>query len=125
MQAYPHKRAHGDEYEQRAVDYLQNLHYRILKRNFTIRSGEIDIIAEQTLGSKIFLVIVEVRKKEAGGWITPEESVDWKKQKRIHTAIQFYLQRYRGRASELRIDLIGFTGDELRHFVDFMPFQKL
>ena len=35
----------GDLGEQLAADMLSNSGYRIIKRNFTVRGGEIDIIA--------------------------------------------------------------------------------
>ena len=40
------KRNIGDEYEQLAAEYLMQMGYRILERNFRNRYGEIDIIAK-------------------------------------------------------------------------------
>ena len=41
------KRHIGQEYEQRAVDYITNMGYKIIERNFRNRMGEIDIIAKK------------------------------------------------------------------------------
>ena len=55
------KRRVGSVYEEKAAEYLEKDGYRILKRNFYCRSGEIDLIASGKEGSGSVLVFVEVK----------------------------------------------------------------
>lgn len=110
------KRAIGNHFEDRAVEYLQSKHYEIVARNVIYRFGEIDIVAHQ--GET--LVFVEVRKRSPKHGIAPQETVTYPKQLRLLNSIQAYVARYRGRAKSVRIDLIGFMDEDLVHFEDFM-----
>ena len=113
----PTRRAIGDRFEDRAAEYLQAHGYRILERNRVYPWGEIDIIAEEEFESPFrgkvrALVFVEVRGSVDGGWITPAESVLPKKAARLRRAIETYLLFYKGKADDVRIDLITVEGDE-------------
>ena len=114
------RRAHGTEYEQKAGEYLEKNGYRLLAKNVTYVCGEIDLIVEENSARGVILVFVEVRKRDPSAWITPEESLTFPKQRRLKMAIQRYLLKYRGHAQHVRIDLIAFWGEELRHWRDFM-----
>lgn len=61
--------------------------YIINKMNYRTRFGEIDIIAE----SKKYIIFVEVKLRRAGSLVSPAESVDIHKQRRIITAANEYL----------------------------------
>jgi len=113
------KRAVGNRYEELASQYLVENGYEILARNVVYRCGEIDIVARKD----DTLVFVEVRKRDPRFGIAPEETLTITKQKRLLRAIRLYLSRYRGTAERSRIDLIGFTGEHLAHFEDFMRIQ--
>ena len=114
------KRSVGNRYEEMASQYLLENGYEILARNVVYRCGEIDIVARQ--GDT--LVFVEVRKRDPRSGIAPEETLTPTKQKRLLRAIRLYLARYSGTAARARIDLIGFTGEHLTHFEDFMRIQS-
>jgi putative endonuclease len=116
------RRAHGTEYELKAADYLEKQCYRILARNVNYRCGEIDLIAEEAGARGTTLVFIEVRKRDPQAWITPEESITYPKQQRLRRAIERYLCKYTGRAQNVRIDLIAFAGEEMKHFRDFLRF---
>ena len=51
-----HKKALGARGEELAVRYLKNRGYRILERNYRVKLGEIDIIAEQG-GDLVFIEV--------------------------------------------------------------------
>jgi putative endonuclease len=110
------KRTVGAHYEDQATEFLLANGYEIIARNVIYRFGEIDIVAQK---EKV-LIFVEVRKRDPAYGIAPEETLTWSKQQRLLRSIGAYVARYRGSATQVRIDLIGFTGDEPRHFVDFM-----
>ena len=113
-------RKDGDIYEEKAAVYLVEQGYTLLARNQYYRVGEIDLIAEERLASVTTLVFIEVRKRDEKSGIEPEETILFSKQRRLIKAIQLYLLSYRGHASQVRIDLIGFKSERLVHRKDFI-----
>lgn len=113
----------GKIYEDRAAVWIQALGYKILARNLTFPWGEIDLLAEEKTREGLILVVIEVRKRGKASWVNPAESVSWQKRQRLNRAIQSALQMYQGRAKEVRIDLIAFHGESLRHYRDFISGQ--
>lgn len=114
------KRATGHRYEILAKEYLISKKYQILSANLNYKVGEIDLVAEESLMNRRTLVFVEVRKRDSRGFIGAEETLTYPKRRRLLNAIQIYLLSYRGPATEVRIDLIGFLNDELRHWKNFI-----
>src|SRR5688572_8197869 len=83
----PHARQRlGSEGEGLAGAELERLGYRIIERNYRIRSGEIDIVAEDE-GTIVF---VEVKTKTSGDFGDPVEEVTPQKQRQIVSMGEFY-----------------------------------
>lgn len=78
----------GNYGENAACKFLVDNGYKILERNFCFGHQEIDIIA---LDSKKVLAFIEVRSRKEG-LCSPEESIDWRKQRNIIRVAQFYLK---------------------------------
>ncbi len=77
----------GDIGENAVAAYLMKNGYEILRRNYTIRGGEIDIIARK--GDR--LAFVEVKTRKAGSLTSGESAMTASKKKHlINTAAQFY-----------------------------------
>lgn len=77
----------GNYGEDVAADFLKNKGLKILRRNFCIRGGEIDIIAQDKDDRYIF---VEVKTRKNADYGMACEYVTPKKQERIvNTAIAF------------------------------------
>lgn len=76
----------GREYEGKVCDYLQRLGMKILERNYTVRGGEIDIIAVD--GE--YICFVEVKFRRVGA-IDAYSSVGYKKQRRIIKTADRYI----------------------------------
>lgn len=108
------KRTIGAAYEAKAADYLERAGYRILKRNYRCRTGEIDLIAKH----QGYLVFVEVkfRKDTHTGYGT--EAVDWHKQKRIAAAARWYLMEKHCGEIPCRFDVVSFLGEEIQLIQD-------
>lgn len=70
-----------------AAEYLKKKRYRIVCRNFRVRSGEIDIIAE----NRDYLVFAEVKTRKNEKYGEPREFVGNSKQNRIRTAAALWL----------------------------------
>lgn len=97
----------GVEAEESVVTYLTKNHpdLKIIARNVRFKCGEIDIIYERTLRSGVReLVFVEVKASheslEMALWnFTPQKRL------KMSRAVQLYLARYKGSASEVRLEL--------------------
>ena len=101
----------GLQIEEKAVEWLARFHpqMRLEERNYRCKMGEIDLVYEESRANGNELVFVEVRCR-TGGLCSGLESVDWKKRMRLRRAIQHYLLQYRGGASTIRVDVLGWDG---------------
>ena len=83
----PHARQQlGSEGESIACAELERLGYRIVQRNYRIRNGEIDIVANDS-GTVVF---VEVKTKSSGDYGDPVEEVTPQKQQQIISMGEHY-----------------------------------
>lgn len=92
----------GKEGEDIASDYLIQNGYKILKRNFYTRQGEIDIIAKE----KDEYVFIEVKTRKNKQYGQPIDAIDKNKMKHIKRAISYYLYINKLENKFIRIDVI-------------------
>ena len=85
-----------------AAKFLESHGYKILNRNFRIRSAEIDIIAE--IDNTIIFVEVKARKNLLRG--VPAEAVNLRKQKKIIEAASVFLQDEKFSDCACRFDVV-------------------
>jgi putative endonuclease len=95
----------GDFGERVAAAHLEAKGYRIVERNFRVREGEVDVIAERD-GT---LVFVEVRTRRGSALGTAAESVTAAKAARLIVAAQAYAQSLATPPADQRIDVIAVT----------------
>lgn len=89
--------------EKKAAEYLRSKGYEILDLNFTVRGGEIDIVA----CDKNILVFVEVKTRTQENFGEGNESVDTYKAKKLMYAIQRYIDsKVKKQNPDYRLDLI-------------------
>ena len=108
----PPRRILGDLGERLAVQHLLAKGYRIRERNFRIREGEIDIVAEQD----DLLAFIEVRCRRGQTLGTASESLTPAKQRRLVGLVEAYGQTDDRLPERRRIDVIA---------VDFEPSGRL
>lgn len=133
-------RRRGAIYEEIAADYLEEKGYKILKRNYANRYGELDLIAvyhrnpdvvkSRTAEEMLFipgtlLVVVEVKYRT---WRTsgdPAEAVTPGKMKHIcRTTVGFYLEEGLTDSFPCRFDVISIYADgSIRHIEDAFLFR--
>ncbi len=100
-----------------AREYLKKQGYQIVIRNYRTKRGEIDIIAKK----RGCLVFVEVRTKVGDQFGTPEETLDWKKRRKLIGNAKAYAA-YQKYAGPYRVDAIcivlsdGITEEHLKHY---------
>jgi putative endonuclease len=101
--------------EAAAAEYLKNLGYKILARNFRTRWGEIDIIAKDD----DCLVFAEVKTRADERYGAPEEAVTRTKQEHLVKAAQIYLSQTHQAHALWRIDVLALLkqndGFAVRH----------
>ncbi len=95
------KKTIGNKGESIAENYLKKKGYKIIERNFRTKSLEIDIIAEK----ENVLVFIEVRSKTKNDFGTPEETINFKKSKKLKRNSEKYIN-YKKYNGACRIDAI-------------------
>ena len=73
-----------------AAEYLREKRYKIVATNYKTRFGEIDLIAK----TRNEIVFVEVKLRKSGDFVQAREYVDWRKQERILTTAELWLQAH-------------------------------
>ena len=115
------KKALGKFGEDLAVQRLEANGYRILDRNWHVREGEIDIIAE--IEGEIVFVEVKTRTSDLFGG--PEEAITQNKQKRIIRASLAYLQEVDMLDKNWRVDFIGILCNSKNEVIDLQHFENI
>lgn len=92
-----------------AANYLVAKGYKILEKNYYnkkgYRLGEIDLIAENSVGEIIFF---EVKSRSTRGLeVVPEERVNRNKLKKIFKIAQYFLRDKKIIEKDWRVDFIG------------------
>jgi len=109
-----YRKALGRKGEETAVGFLRSKGYKILTRNFQIREGEIDFIAEH----ENTLVFVEVKTSRSDSFGHPADRVDETKQQRMIQAASAYLQKHEMDDRDCRFDVIAIQIEKGRQTVE-------
>jgi len=108
----------GNAGEQRAADYLQQKGYTLLARNYTVRGGELDIVAAD--GKT--LVFAEVKTRASSAFGGPVAAVTPTKQKRIALAAIEYIKENGLKFDSIRFDVLCVWPDTIEHIENaFVP----
>ncbi|MCM8796887.1 MAG: YraN family protein [Candidatus Omnitrophica bacterium] len=99
-------RSIGKNAEEAAVDFLRKSGYRIIKRNYRTRLGEIDIIARE----KDTLCFIEVKSRSALSFGLPEEAVSLSKQRQLSKTALVFLKETNSLTDKSRFDVISIIG---------------
>lgn len=97
----------GYKGENLAVKFLRRSGYKILERNFRLRSGEIDIVAKD--GEQ--LVFVEVKTRSSDNQEFLRTSVNRGKEKRLAKAAAYYLNKKEYNGLTGRFDVVFVVND--------------
>ena len=100
----------GNAGENFAARYLEQHGYKILEKNFRVRSAEIDIIAQ--IDDVIVFVEVKTRSNTRHG--LPAEAVNFRKQKKIIKAASVFLQDEKYFDSPCRFDVMEIYSDGVK-----------
>lgn len=105
------KQLKGNSAETLAQQYLERRGFTLVTRNFRCKTGEIDLIMQDSET----LVFVEVRYRRETDLGSPLETITASKQRKLTRTAQFFLQQNFGnRWPACRFDAVGIIG-ELEH----------
>ncbi len=93
--------------EQCAARYLRKKGYDIFSANFSINTGEIDIVAFKDN----ILCFVEVKTRREGGMFAPAEAVGYSKRENLKSTASAYMNKC-GFNYEYRFDIVEVLVDE-------------
>jgi TIGR00252 family protein len=94
-----------------AALYLRLHFYKILERNYRVKTGEIDIIAKKD--NYIVFVEVKYRKNISKGY--PREAVTAFKQNQIKRTAMNYMMSHNIEDNDIRFDVIEIIGKKVEH----------
>ena len=97
----------GNLAEEMAAEFLIDLGYKILTRNYRFQKAEIDIIA---LFNKE-IIIVEVKARSSDVFLEPQEAVTKRKIKLVVMAANEFM-RAGNRTENVRFDIISVLPDD-------------
>lgn len=114
----------GDWGEQVATEYLENLGYAVLFRNWRYKKAEVDIICV----NQEKLVFVEVKYRKTDYFGEPENAISDEKIRKLQEAAEGFMDQY-PKFDEILFDIISIVGPrkdaKLTHFKDaFFPFGE-
>ena len=107
----------GSEAEEQCVARLERAGYRICERNWLVREGELDIVAERDE----FLCFVEVRMRTSALFGEPSLTVTREKQWRVVRAALRYLQRRPPSRRMIRFDVMTVLGRGRNAVIEHLP----
>jgi len=98
----------GSVTEDIALQYLKKNGLTLITKNFNVRIGEIDLIMKHNDS----IVFIEVRYRKNTNFGFPEETVTFKKQKKIKaTALLFIAKNAKFKNIQPRFDVVAMTPD--------------
>ena len=102
--------------EDLACRHLINHGLRLVTRNYRCRHGEIDLVMRD--GN--ILAFVEVRLRSRTDFGTAAESVDEKKQARLLSSAEHYLQRHATLFARCRFDVVSIVRRNHTHRLEWI-----
>lgn len=95
----------GKEGERVAERYLQKKGYKLVERNYRCKAGELDLIVLD----RGVVVFVEVKTRTGRGFGSPLEAVEFRKQRKMIQAAQFFLAERGLQQRDARFDVVGVS----------------
>ncbi len=108
------KKEIGNVYEDKACNYLVNLGYTILDRNYYFRHLEIDIVALDSETKDLVFIEVKYRKDDKYGGAN--YAITKQKIQNLRRAALGYMKKNRYKLDNfVRFDCILITGENIEH----------
>ncbi|MDH5516675.1 MAG: YraN family protein [Gammaproteobacteria bacterium] len=111
------KSQQGKLAENIACELLESHQLKLLQKNYHCRYGEIDLVMQD----EETLVFVEVRFRKSAQFGGAVESIDQKKQNKIRTTAQHYLQKHNSKHNA-RFDVITLSSLEDKNKINWIKY---
>ncbi|MCW2277957.1 YraN family protein [Heliophilum fasciatum] len=98
--------------EEQAFLHLINLGWAPVARNYRCPHGEMDLIFQNS----DWLIFVEVRTRSSGRWGWGEESINFRKKRRLLQIAGFFMQQWKEGFVRLRFDLVAIDYESIDQF---------
>lgn len=108
------KSNYGRDWELKICSHIENMGMEILEKNFSVKGGEIDIIAKE----KEFICFIEVKFRTQRA-IDAYRSVGYKKQRRIIKAAEKYLYQTNCKLQP-RFDAVFVFSEDENVYVEYI-----
>lgn len=105
-------RDRGLDEETRALRYFQRKGWKLLRRNYVCRCGELDLVLEDPEGAVVFM---EVKYRKSPEYGRAQEAVDRRKQGRIVKAALYFIKEFRLDGRDFRFDVAALAPGEILH----------
>jgi putative endonuclease len=104
--------------EKRCENFLKSNGYKFIARNYSCKTGEIDLIFSSESGSIVF---VEVKTRQDEQMALAQEAVNFKKQRSLVKSSRFFLEQYNIKNKPMRFDVMAVVlaksgPEEIRHY---------
>ena len=97
----------GARGEDLAVAELERQGMEVLARNWRCLTGEIDIVAAETVDGRVTVVFCEVKCRTGLGFGDPLEAITWAKLRRLRSLAAEWMSAHQVSASAIRLDAVG------------------
>ncbi|MDP0488947.1 MAG: YraN family protein [Fusobacterium sp. JB019] len=101
---FKNNREQGYYFEKIASEIITSKGYKIIDKNYYTRYGEIDLIAK----NKNLIIFVEVKQRSSNNFGFGENSIDYKKRRRIFLSAKQFLYKNNLFDFSIRFDAIIF-----------------
>ena len=102
----------GTDKEFLALKYLTDMGYKIIKRNYRCKMGEIDLIAKKDNR----IIFIEVKYRSTSKYGNSIEAVTYKKRQTIRNVAKHYLLNYYHTLDiPISFDVIGIDKQNITH----------
>jgi len=102
--------------EDLACRHLLDQGLRLLNRNYRCRHGEIDLVMQEATT----IAFVEVRLRSRTNFGSGAESVDARKQARLLSSAEHYLQRHATLLTDCRFDVVSIRRSGNSHQIEWI-----
>lgn len=112
----------GKTGEDHVCGYLEKHGWKIAARNYRVKGGEIDIVAEKNG----IIAFVEVKTRKFGSLSDGIEAVDVRKQRCIVRAADRYIETFPAEIKEVRFDaaVVTVTTDDIPRVLEMKYFES-
>lgn len=95
--------------EQRAADWYVSQGFTIIARNWTMRGGELDVVARR----ENLIAVCEVKARATNSFGSPLEAMTEIKQRRVHRAGFAFVRTLEEKGLRIRFDVAAVLGTQL------------